>query len=156
MHVANKHLQCIEPHMKLFILLGSTNSDEAPNAIEHAPTTQDLQRNGQVAITISQRFDCCKGSNVSLTTRNSDFVKAIQDGLLDQVKQLLDIDGIDVNLTEADNITYLHTAVFNNQVEIAKYLLSKGAEVGAGGGEVKSTPLHVAAEKGYFEVYDKD
>ena len=87
-----------------------------------------------------------------MTTKNSDLVKAIQDGSLDQVKQLLDIGEIDVNLREANNITYLHMAVFNNQVEIAKCLLSKGAEVGVLGGEVKSTPLHVAVEKGYLEV----
>ena len=76
---------------------------------------------------------------------------AIQNGSLDQVQQLLDIDGIDVNLREVNNITYLHTAVSNNQVEIARYLLSKGADVGVLGGEVKSTALHVAVEKGYLE-----
>ena len=144
----------IEPHIKnthLFYV-GSSNSDEAPNATEQAPTTQSQPRNGQVAITISRFFGCCKCSNEIMTTRNSDLVKAIQDGSLDKVKQLLDIGEIDVNLREANNITYLHTAVFNNQVEIAKCLLSKGAEVGVLGGEVKSTPFHVAAEKGYFEV----
>ena len=79
-------------------------------------------------------------------------IKAIRDGSLDQVEQLLVGDGLYVNLREPNGLGYLHTAVFNNQVEIAKCLLSKGAEVGVLGGEVKSTPLHVATEKGYLEV----
>ena len=112
-----------------------------------------MRRNGECAINISCFFGpCIKGSDETVPARNSKLVKAIRDGSLDQVKQLLDVDGIDVNLREANGLTYLHTAVFNNQVEIAKYLLSKDAEVGVLGGEVKSTPLHVAAEKGYFEV----
>ena len=118
-----------------------------------------MQQNGQVAIPVSCCFGCCNGSNetatLTATTMNSDLVIAIQEGSLDQVKQLLDVDGLDVNLREASGLSYLHMAVFNNQVEIAKCLLSKGAEVGVLGGEVKSTPLHVAAEKGYFEVCDK-
>ena len=89
-----------------------------------------------------------------MPARNSKLIKAIRDGSLDQVKQLLRCNGINVNQREANDITYLHTAVFNNQFEIAKFLLSKGAEVGVLGGEVKSTPLHVAAEKGYAEVCD--
>ena len=128
------------------------NSDEAPSA-------QILQQNEQVAIPISCCFGCCNGSNetatkvtLTATSMNSDLVTAIQNGSLDQVKQLLDVDGLDVNQREANGLTYLHVAVFNNQVEIAKCLLSKGAEVGVLGGEVKSTPLHVATEKGYLEV----
>ena len=112
-----------------------------------------MRRNGECAINISCFFGpCIKGSDETVPARNSKLVKAIRDGSLDQVKQLLDVDGLDVNKREANGLTYLHTAVFNNQVEIAKCLLSKGAEVGVLGGEVKSTPLHVAVEKGYLEV----
>jgi ankyrin repeat protein len=124
------------------------NSDEVPSA-------QSLQKNEQVVIPVSCCFGWCNGSNETATTINTDLVIAIQNGSLDQVKQLLDVDGLDVNLREANGLSYFHTAVFNNQVEVAKCLLSKGAEVGVLGGEVKSTPLHVAAEKGYFEVCDK-
>ena len=114
-----------------------------------------MRRNGECAITISSFFGpCIKGSDETVPARNFKLIKAIRDGSLDQVKQLLDVDGLDVDLKEANGLTYLHTAVFNNQVEIATFLLSKGAEVGVLGGEVKSTPLHVAAEKGYFEVCD--
>ena len=114
-----------------------------------------MRKNGECAIDISWFFGpCIKGSDETVPVRNSKLIKAICNGSLDQVKQLLDVDGNDVNLREANDITYLHTAAFNNQVEIAKYLLSKGAEVGVLGGEVKSTPLHVAAEKGYAEVCD--
>ena len=113
-----------------------------------------MRKNGECAITISRFFGpCIKGSDETVPARNSKLIKAIRDGSFDQVKQLLHCNGINVNQREANDITYLHTAVFNNQVEIAKYLLSKGAEVGVLGGEVKSTPLHVAAEKGYAEVF---
>ena len=113
------------------------------------------KKNEQVVIPVSCCFGWCNGSNETATTINTDLVIAIQNGSLDQVKQLLDVDGLDVNLREANGLTYLHVAVFNNQVEIAKCLLSKGAEVGVLGGKVKSTPFHVAAEKGYFKVCDK-
>ena len=112
-----------------------------------------MRKNWEFAITISRFFGCfIKGSDETVPARNSKLVKAIRDGSLDQVMQLLDVDRLDVNLKEANGLTYLHTAVFNNQVEIAICLLSKDAEVDILGGEVKSTPLHVAAEKGYTEV----
>ena len=120
------------------------------------PAAQSLPRNGEVAIPIRCFFGCWKCSNEIVTARNSNCVQAIQDGSLDQVKQFIDIDGINVNLKEANNITYLQTAVFNNQVEIAKYLLSKGAEISVLSSEAQwTTPFHIAAEKGYLEVCDK-
>ena len=53
---------------KSSILLGSPNSDEAPNDTEQAPLAQSLPRNGQAATTVSRFFDCCKASNESVTT----------------------------------------------------------------------------------------
>ena len=49
-------------------------------------------------------------------------------------------------------MTHLHWAAINNRIEISKLFLSRGAEVDAVGGELKSTPLHWAARQGHFQV----
>lgn len=49
-------------------------------------------------------------------------------------------------------MTLLHWAAINNRIEIVKYLLSKGADVNAIGGDLKSTPLHWATRQGHLKM----
>jgi ankyrin repeat protein len=51
-----------------------------------------------------------------------------------------------------DNITLLHWAAINNRIEIAKYLINKGANIDAVGGSLNSTPLHWAVRDGKLEM----
>ena len=83
---------------------------------------------------------------------NFDIVKATQYGMLERVQQLLDEEGVGVNSRDAENVTHLHWAAINNRLEISKLYLSRGADVDAVGGELKSTPLHWAARQGHFQV----
>lgn len=52
--------------------------------------------------------------------------------------------GADVTAPDAENITCLHWAAINNRTELCEFLISKGAEVDALGGELVATPLQWA------------
>lgn len=52
--------------------------------------------------------------------------------------------GADVNQPDAENVSLLHWASINNRKKTVKYLIAKGAQVDAIGGELASTPLHWA------------
>ncbi|QQP53153.1 Palmitoyltransferase, partial [Caligus rogercresseyi] len=56
--------------------------------------------------------------------------------------------GLDPRLRDGDNVTLLHWAAINGRLEIVEYLLEKGAELDAIGGDLRSTPLHWAARQG--------
>ncbi|CAF1326096.1 unnamed protein product [Adineta ricciae] len=96
----------------------------------------------------------------STTTGNSsvpdshttDIVTAVQYGFLDRVIELIDADPSLASAPLNENITLLHWAAINNRVEIAKYLLSKGAKSDVFGGALKSTPLHWAVRDGKLEM----
>ena len=77
-----------------------------------------------------------------------DIVKATQYGAFDRIQHLINNENVDVNARDTENVTLLHWAAINNRLEICKYFLSKGAEVDAIGGELRSTPLHWATRQG--------
>lgn len=91
-------------------------------------------------------------SDSTQASSNFDIVKATQYGILERVQQLLDEEGVGINSRDAENVTHLHWAAINNRIEISKLFLSRGAEVDAVGGELKSTPLHWAARQGHFQM----
>lgn len=51
-----------------------------------------------------------------------------------------------------DNITLLHWAALNNRLDVAKYLISKGAQVDAMGGALNATPLNWAIRDNKLEM----
>src|SRR2546423_1616306 len=72
-------------------------------------------------------------------------------GNLQAVQQAVEKDPNLVKATEWENATLLHDAVIQNHIDIAKYLLEKGADVNA----VKTdgvTALHMAARNGNIEM----
>ncbi|XP_023244281.1 palmitoyltransferase ZDHHC17-like [Centruroides sculpturatus] len=83
--------------------------------------------------------------------RNFHIVKTTQHGIFERCKEIIE-DGYDVNERDEENVTLLHWAAINNRQEIVKYYISKGAEVDAIGGELKSTPLHWATRQGHLAM----
>ena len=81
-----------------------------------------------------------------------DIVKATQHGSLERVKELIESGQAEVNRPDTENVYLLHWAAINNRVEIAKYLLDKGANINAVGGDLESTPLHWAARNGLLKM----
>jgi ankyrin repeat protein len=70
---------------------------------------------------------------------------AIKAGQLDDVRILLEQGGIDVNQPFDQGITPLHSAVINNQENIAAVLIQNGAKIDVQDASTKATPLHLAA-----------
>merc|ERR1711881_788683 len=63
-------------------------------------------------------------------TKMSDLAWAVKNGDLDQVKELVDNKGLDVN-ADIDGRLPLHYASDYGQLEVIKYLCSKGANLNA-------------------------
>lgn len=77
---------------------------------------------------------------------------AVQYGYYDRVVQLIEADPQLASTPLADNITLLHWAAINNRLDVAKYLINKGAKVDAMGGALNGTPLHWAIREGKSEM----
>lgn len=83
------------------------------------------------------------------------FADAIQDavygGDLQKVKAIIENDPSWMDFKSEEGWTLLHCAVYNMQVDVAEYLLSKGADVNAGTNDAQ-TPLSIAVERGGSET----
>ncbi|CAF3619151.1 unnamed protein product, partial [Adineta steineri] len=82
----------------------------------------------------------------------TDIVTAVQYGFYERVVELIDADSQLATTPVNDNITLLHWAAINSRVEIAKYLINKGAKIDAFGGALNSTPLHWAVRDGKLDM----
>jgi serine/threonine protein kinase len=71
------------------------------------------------------------------------FTAIWQDQDVNKVKSLLDR-GVDPNAKDANGSTLIHYAVTNNQVEIARLLIDRGANIHTHYGEYRHTVLHLA------------
>lgn len=80
------------------------------------------------------------------------FSSAVQYGFYDRVVQLIDVNPSLASTPLNDNITLLHWAAINNRIEVAKYLINKGAHIDAIGGALKATPLNWAIRDGKLEM----
>lgn len=69
-----------------------------------------------------------------------------------KVEELINSGKYSVTDTSPDGVTALHWAAINNRLTVCKYLLDKGAEVDAKGGELEATPLHWAARGGLVYI----
>lgn len=75
---------------------------------------------------------------------------AIQQGNLINTIELL---SNDVNVRDSsDDTTALHWAAINNHMDIAKWLITKGAIIDALGGDLKASPTHWAARNGHITM----
>lgn len=82
---------------------------------------------------------------------DSPVADAAERGEAEAVRVLLR-DGADPNAAQADGMTALHWAAFNNDTEIARILLYAGATVRATTRLGGYTPLHLASKAGHSQV----
>lgn len=82
----------------------------------------------------------------------SDLVRSTQFGRYEECRQYLEANLFDVNQRDQENVTLLHWAAINNQTTIVDYFISKGADVNAIGGDLKSTPLQWATRQGHLAM----
>lgn len=72
-----------------------------------------------------------------------------QDNDLDVTEFLLTVNCL--NLESADNIL-LHSAANNNNIKVAQFLISRGANARVAEGVKERTPLHIAIKKGHADM----
>lgn len=82
----------------------------------------------------------------------SDLIRATQFGRYEECRQYLESNLFDINQRDAENVALLHWAAINNQSSIVDYYLSKGADINAIGGDLKSTPLQWATRQGHLAM----
>ncbi|KAJ3326283.1 palmitoyltransferase akr1 [Boothiomyces sp. JEL0866] len=98
---------------------------------------------------------CCKPAAPAAKEPNVeelDFWQAAQRGALARVATLLEEGKVLVSDRDSGNVTALHWAAINNHVNVAKYLLDRGAELDALGGDLVATPFHWAARSGHVQM----
>jgi palmitoyltransferase len=110
-----------------------------------------VQDNGFAQDSFQPQHRVSNKTKKDVDTSQFDIVKATQYGALDRVIELVKV-GVDVNDRDAENVTLLHWAAINNRKEVVRYLLSKGANVQAIGGDLQSTPLHWATRQGHLSM----
>ncbi|XP_065647593.1 palmitoyltransferase ZDHHC17 isoform X2 [Hydra vulgaris] len=81
-----------------------------------------------------------------------DIKKASQYGNFSRVRELVEIEGVDINQPDSENVYMLHWAAINNRLEIVQYYLSKGAQVDKLGGNLNATALHWAIRQGLLDM----
>lgn len=92
-----------------------------------------------------------KGITVHNPLAQRAFIEATK-GNLEQIKYLVEEKGFDVNYAgEFRRTTVLHWASGSYNIELVRYLVSKGARIGAKDYELK-TALHYAAQSGTLET----
>jgi ankyrin repeat protein len=79
-------------------------------------------------------------------------ISAVQYGYYDRVAELIEPEPNLASTPLNSNITLLHWAAINNRIEIARYLINKGVEIDAFGGELNSTPLQWAIRDGKLQM----
>jgi 7,8-dihydropterin-6-yl-methyl-4-(beta-D-ribofuranosyl)aminobenzene 5'-phosphate synthase len=87
----------------------------------------------------------------SLAWTSDDIHEAIIKGDLDSVRTILEADERQLEARSSDNFTPLLLASIHGQLEIARFLIEKGANIHAGDNE-NSTPLHNAAARGHLDI----
>lgn len=80
------------------------------------------------------------------------FFEAAQQGNLTLLEQYISTNKHTANEVDAENCTALHWAALNAHMHVAKFLISKGADVNAVGGTLIATPMHWAARSGHLEM----
>lgn len=84
-----------------------------------------------------------------------DLVRTAQFGRHEELSRYLDAGYYDVNHRDNENVTLLHWAAINDRGTIVDYLLKKGADINATGGDLESTPLHWAVRQGHLSMVVK-
>ncbi|MGD9346298.1 MAG: ankyrin repeat domain-containing protein [Candidatus Aminicenantes bacterium] len=87
----------------------------------------------------------------SLSWTSGNIHEAIIKGDLDSVRTILEADKSQLEARSSDNFTPLLLASIHGKLEIARFLIEKGANIHAGDNE-SSTPLHNAAARGHLDI----
>ncbi|KAJ8664415.1 hypothetical protein QAD02_006077 [Eretmocerus hayati] len=87
---------------------------------------------------------------------NNQLIKAVNAGLFEKTKELVNSYGLDHCAAWSGGYVLLRRAIQLKYVEIAKFLLEKNARVNSNNSKVfpSETPLHYAAKHGYLDIVE--
>lgn len=92
------------------------------------------------------------GSAVPSLPLEEDIMQCARIGALEHIQKMIDSGKYKANYQDGEGITPLHWAAINNQYAVCKYLLEKGANVNAKGGESNATAAMWAAQRCHFYI----
>ncbi|KAL8949190.1 MAG: hypothetical protein Q9222_004685 [Ikaeria aurantiellina] len=81
---------------------------------------------------------------------HEDIMQLARLGEIGPIQKLLDEGKFRANYTDAQNITPLHWAAINNHYALCQFLIDRGADVNAVGGESEATPAQWAVQKCHY------
>lgn len=136
----NPAMYCVENDSSSANLLSPSSPSSSSLPVSQEPKEEKLEKSAK------------KKEDEKPDFSNFDIVKATQYGAGDRVRILIEEQGMDVNVPDAENVSLLHWAAINNRLEIAQLLIGKDAKIDAVGGELRSTPLHWAVRQGHLPM----
>jgi palmitoyltransferase ZDHHC13/17 len=80
------------------------------------------------------------------------FISAVQFDFYDRLVELVNADPSVATTPDVEGVTLLHWAALNNRLQIAKYLIDRGAVIDAIGGILQTTPLYWAIREGKIDM----
>jgi ankyrin repeat protein len=113
--------------------------NETDQENEYEPTTTTATIKSDTLVTIELKSDI-------------GIVKAAQIGDLARVRELVESGEADPNGPDQENVYLLHWAAINNRLDVARYLIGKGARVDQIGGDLQTTPINWAISAGHLEM----
>jgi len=78
--------------------------------------------------------------------------EACLNGRLDEVRSLLDLDGININYSDKHGCTPLYAASQEGNIDIVKELITAGSNVNQAHTTDGASPLYMASQKGHLAV----
>jgi ankyrin repeat protein len=114
-----------------------------------APLERRYLRKKLLLIAFGASALCCSIWIIDVCQRTP-FFNAVQEGRLDQVKEMLTRNPSLIRSETLMGTTALHMAVLSNNIDMVRLLIKEGADVNAPG--YVETPLHVAAFYGHAKI----
>lgn len=102
-------------------------------------------RTSQGAITLGSK------TAMSLEQLNLELINSVKQSNLNKVKEYIN-KGADISTKDNHGKTPLHIAAKRGLLDIAKFLLDKGADIDAQENKFGRAPLHLAAAKGHLDI----
>ncbi|WP_264683262.1 ankyrin repeat domain-containing protein [Wolbachia endosymbiont (group B) of Euphydryas aurinia] len=88
---------------------------------------------------------------MSLEQLNLELINSVKQSNLNKVKEYIN-EGADISTKDNHGKTPLHIAAKRGLLDIAKFLLDKGADIDAQENKFGRAPLHLAAAKGHLDI----
>lgn len=98
-----------------------------------------------LSVILAGGLETAAADNLILGLEDNSLHQAVRENDLERVKDLVEIDMVDIDATDTDSCTPIQIAAKNNYIKIVHYLTKQGAELNITDGLEGKTPLHFLA-----------